>query len=862
MSNMKASLGQHSASNLPNSVKINENPAAEREADRISSGIPSYLTPDQLKSALSQRMDADFSGVRFHTGAQAEQSATSIGARAYAQGKDVYFGKGGFDSQIAAHELVHTVQQGSVSGEGTMSTPTGQIQMWPWSKKKKQENAPVQSPANSAASDPQASAAQAPASPAAPKKSFIEKAKGKAASAKAWLKEKGANAKKGMGNALSAIGNYSKNRVIDTFDSIRNAQDDFHDWRKGVKKKIKNAYEGSSLQNGVNAVKGAFGKAGSWVKDKASSAANYVKNSAFGKAVGSAATTVKDKAKDAGVWVKDKAVKAGGWIKDKASSAANYVKDSAFGKAVGSAATTVKDKASSAANYVKNSSFGKAVGSAAHKVKGGAINLANKVGEKYGSAKKWVGEKTDNVKHWIQDKKAAIKDHDDKRYLFHQASKDKTYAMRMMAALNVMKQGQIGENVAHRSDVEHLGRYDEENRTYDPTAAAESGIRQLCTTLASGNHEQNAEPVGAQMTDEGKKGWGNAVEDLFGGSGSIADFLDDSIDDYNKVKMGIGLAKPKFNEDGEFDFGEFDLEDHGKIGKGISDGMNGVKTAVSARNIIKNIAGGIKSAKAGNMMNMAMSLGDTVNEGMSIAGNFTDSLPFNFVNDSVDLLRNGMNFGIHSKQKHDVNKLTKEDLGKGITNDHNKRMIANAQNSISGKLSRDQVNDVSEMIQSGFKLGGRIADVSGAGGVGTAVAKLINVPVNLITKGATSKMKQKNNKKIVQNDLFGNHDIYHSVKETHGLNRKSMDLLMQMATNMGSMDEIANMAKTDQAIALHQTLGGDGDTGADALMSGVGYKTKAGRQSLGLDDIKEVLDVDGDIDPEEVQRRRDARKRH
>lgn len=126
-------LGDQLRSRLP--VAQAQIPAAEDEADRLSASVRG-TSPEEVKADMGRKMGADFSGVRFHTDAQAEQSATSMGARAYAKGNDVYFGKGGFDAQIAAHELVHTVQQGAVSGEGTMSTPAGEIQMWPWSKKK------------------------------------------------------------------------------------------------------------------------------------------------------------------------------------------------------------------------------------------------------------------------------------------------------------------------------------------------------------------------------------------------------------------------------------------------------------------------------------------------------------------------------------------------------------------------------------------------------------------------------------------------------------------------------------------------------------------------------------------------------
>ena len=59
-------------------------------------------------------------------------SAEQMGARAYATGRDVYFGKGGFDPSVAAHELVHTVQQGLVeSSTPTVSAPAGEVQMLP-----------------------------------------------------------------------------------------------------------------------------------------------------------------------------------------------------------------------------------------------------------------------------------------------------------------------------------------------------------------------------------------------------------------------------------------------------------------------------------------------------------------------------------------------------------------------------------------------------------------------------------------------------------------------------------------------------------------------------------------------------------
>ena len=107
-------------------------PTAEQEADQLGQLAQGAATPAEVKSRLGAELGADFAPVRFHTGPDAEKAAGSIGAKAYTVGRDVYFGAGGFDPAVAAHELVHTVQQGAVSGEGvSISAPAGQVQMMP-----------------------------------------------------------------------------------------------------------------------------------------------------------------------------------------------------------------------------------------------------------------------------------------------------------------------------------------------------------------------------------------------------------------------------------------------------------------------------------------------------------------------------------------------------------------------------------------------------------------------------------------------------------------------------------------------------------------------------------------------------------
>ncbi len=71
----------------------------------------------ETRARLEPRLGRDLSGVRVHTGAEAEQSARAVGARAYTVGSHAVFGPGGYDPgsreglRLLAHELSHAVQQ-------------------------------------------------------------------------------------------------------------------------------------------------------------------------------------------------------------------------------------------------------------------------------------------------------------------------------------------------------------------------------------------------------------------------------------------------------------------------------------------------------------------------------------------------------------------------------------------------------------------------------------------------------------------------------------------------------------------------------------------------------------------------------
>ena len=74
--------------------------------------------PDDTRDFMEPRFGADFSGVRVHTGGEAEQMTQALKAQAFTHGQDIYVGAGRYNpgtdagKRLLAHELTHTLQQG------------------------------------------------------------------------------------------------------------------------------------------------------------------------------------------------------------------------------------------------------------------------------------------------------------------------------------------------------------------------------------------------------------------------------------------------------------------------------------------------------------------------------------------------------------------------------------------------------------------------------------------------------------------------------------------------------------------------------------------------------------------------------
>lgn len=93
-----------------------ENSSAPASVDHVLANTGRPLEP-ALQQDMSQRFGHDFSRVRVHSGAEAEQSARDVNAHAYTVGYNIAFGASQFapgtneGRSLLAHELTHVVQQ-------------------------------------------------------------------------------------------------------------------------------------------------------------------------------------------------------------------------------------------------------------------------------------------------------------------------------------------------------------------------------------------------------------------------------------------------------------------------------------------------------------------------------------------------------------------------------------------------------------------------------------------------------------------------------------------------------------------------------------------------------------------------------
>jgi hypothetical protein len=95
---------------------------APASVDRVLAGAGRPMDTT-LRHDMEHRFGYDFSQVRLHSDAAAEQSARDVSAQAYTVGHDIVFGRGRFEPstsegrRLIAHELTHVVQQTGATRE-------------------------------------------------------------------------------------------------------------------------------------------------------------------------------------------------------------------------------------------------------------------------------------------------------------------------------------------------------------------------------------------------------------------------------------------------------------------------------------------------------------------------------------------------------------------------------------------------------------------------------------------------------------------------------------------------------------------------------------------------------------------------
>jgi hypothetical protein len=102
-------------------------PAWGAVAERAKGNSTGAPVDTAVRASVEQRVGADLSGARVHTGEHAETASAELGARAFTYGSDIFVGRGesARDSRLMAHELTHVVQQGHGSQPVVQRETTG-----------------------------------------------------------------------------------------------------------------------------------------------------------------------------------------------------------------------------------------------------------------------------------------------------------------------------------------------------------------------------------------------------------------------------------------------------------------------------------------------------------------------------------------------------------------------------------------------------------------------------------------------------------------------------------------------------------------------------------------------------------------
>ena len=114
---------QRTAGNAGTSTLLEEQTGDEHPVERLLSSDAGAPLESNVRARMEQRLGADFSDVRIHTGTEASRSAESVQASAYTVGEDVVLrdevrADSPDEERTLTHELAHVIQQRSGPVDG------------------------------------------------------------------------------------------------------------------------------------------------------------------------------------------------------------------------------------------------------------------------------------------------------------------------------------------------------------------------------------------------------------------------------------------------------------------------------------------------------------------------------------------------------------------------------------------------------------------------------------------------------------------------------------------------------------------------------------------------------------------------
>lgn len=351
-----------------------------------------------------------------------------------------------------------------------------------------------------------------------------------------------------------------------------------------------------------------------------------------------------------------------------------------------------------------------------------------------------------------------------------------------------------------------------------------------------------AKKIGSWTVDKGKKlyNWGMDKKQ------SITDWIEekkDALAEHEKNRYMTNKANREKREGSKIDYntrieaarlalGNGDIGERMRNRANLTDVLE-YQSPRSEAGLMDKVKG--KLANKQDLVSMGLKGGLSGTE--KLVTNLAPESAGDIVEGAFSAAKGVANLAMHGYQKSNVNNVSDDKISEGAT-DEQARMLRLARGNMSDKLSRDMVEDGTDIASGALDAvgSGLNAVLPGA----STVTTLLNKGVSLGSTIAQNSMTSSGNWRSIKDEIFGSQDNYRAFKKAHGLRKKDMQLLLAEQTGFRDVDEMADSSKWQQAQTIDTLLGKDGDNGAKALMAAKGVKGAA----LKIRDVEDIAEND------------------